>query len=488
MSSIEARLKEAEDLRESDTMEAEARLAALLAEAPENPKIYNALHQTQLRRGDAGAALATAEAALRRWPERADFRLSRSFARFVAGDMAGVRDDLAAVRRIARSQEGDLLLGLAHHALGEHGAAVEVLQGALALGAGGEPGVQARAWVALMRLYRDLGYEPAADDAANAARRLYDQRPVWVSSTISKLINRRDCPGWERVRRKDGLAGALARMDPAARPRTPESYVLPAERERLMGDAAAGRSGPVWIVKSGDLFGGQGISLTDDPASIPADFDGVVQQYVDRPHLFEGRKGHLRTYVLITSASPLRAWFWRDGLVRFAPAPYARGEGWLARRDMHITNTAAHTGHKGLFFHRDPKVEDRGSIWGLRAFIERISPDPEPLWQRLEETARRAVALIAADGLVDEMAAGGRAYLPKLIGIDMLLDETLEPWLIELQRVPGQTGPGPVNTVNARLFREVFEMTVAPIIGGEGDMAAREAAAERAAAQAFRPL
>lgn len=484
MDGIQDRLAAAAALKESDTLEAERILRQLIVEAPHLREPYAALFETLIRRGSAQPALEIAEAALARDPSWTPMRSNRAFALYLIGDLSGVRDELVALRSLRRIQEGDLMLGLAHHALGEHPQAVDVLQGALALSAADEPGAQARAWVALMRLYRDIGYETAADDAANAAHRLYATKPVWVSSTISKLVNRRDHPSWETVRRKDGLARALAALPPGYGPNVPETYVLPEDRERLMRDALDGSSGPVWIAKAGDLFGGQGIWLTDDVAAIPPEFSGVVQQYIDRPFLLDGKKGHLRTYVLITSVDPLRAWFWRDGLVRFAPAEFVPGEGWLNRLDMHITNTAAHVGHPGIVIDPDPSVENRGSIWGLAAFLRQTAPDEAAAWAALEEVARGTLRAFAGTGLFSEMATGGRAFLPKLIGLDMLLDADYRPWLLEIQRVPGQTGPGPVNTVNARLFREVFEMTVAPI-AGEGPMAAREAASEHARARKF---
>ncbi len=404
----------------------------------------------------------------------------RSDAHLLEGDLPAARDDLAAARAARRTQESELHLGLLHHALGEAGPAVERLQGALALAAAGEPGPQARTWVALMRLYRDLGYEPAADDAAEAALRFYAQKPVWISSTVSKLVNRRDYPGWDRVRLKDGLAAAIAALPRETRPPTPETYALPAERAALLA-AAPG----VWIAKTRGMSGGEGIHLTDAPARIDPAWEGVVQRYLARPFLADGRKSHLRLYLLITSVAPLRAWLWRDGLVRLAPAAYDAGA--LDRLDMHITNTALHEGHPGLVFDPDPKVEDRGSVQGLAAFLAARLAEPDALWPKLEAIARGLLAAFEGAGIFAGIAPAGRAFLPKLLGMDVVLDADGAPWLIELQRVPGQTGPGPVNTVNARLFREVLEMTVAPL-PGPGPLPEREAAAEARAARRFVPL
>jgi len=48
----------------------------------------------------------------------------------------------------------------------------------------------------------------------------------------------------------------------------------------------------------------------------------VVQEYVDKPLLIGGFKTHLRLYVLITSADPLRVFVYQDGLLQLAGEKY----------------------------------------------------------------------------------------------------------------------------------------------------------------------
>lgn len=44
--------------------------------------------------------------------------------------------------------------------------------------------------------------------------------------------------------------------------------------------------------------------------------------YIERPLIINGAKFDLRLYVYITCLDPLRIYFYRDGLVRFASVPY----------------------------------------------------------------------------------------------------------------------------------------------------------------------
>jgi len=60
----------------------------------------------------------------------------------------------------------------------------------------------------------------------------------------------------------------------------------------------------------------------------------VVQEYIDKPLLVEGFKSHLRLYVLISSADPLRVFIYHDGLLHLA------GERYLAPADGNLVSTA----------------------------------------------------------------------------------------------------------------------------------------------------
>ena len=61
----------------------------------------------------------------------------------------------------------------------------------------------------------------------------------------------------------------------------------------------------------------------------------VMQQYIDRPFLFNGRKFDVRCYLLIANVKPLVI-FWHDGYIRVCTAPYEGAP--LDNRRAHVTN------------------------------------------------------------------------------------------------------------------------------------------------------
>ena len=74
----------------------------------------------------------------------------------------------------------------------------------------------------------------------------------------------------------------------------------------------------------------------------------------------------------------------------------------------------------------------------------------------------RFVRLIAARGLFAEQNAAGppRSFVPKLFGLDVLLDRAGRPWLLEMQRKPAASGAPLVNRVNGELFQTILRMQV----------------------------
>ncbi len=473
---------QARAISEQDMAAAASLLDGVLREQPDNREVRLLQYDLALRRADFPGAETAMDAALAHDPDAADLLSRRATPRFHLGRLAEARDDLVTAMAREPSRTRAIRLGHLHHALGAPNLAIDLFRRALAYGAGETEGQRAQVWALLMRALRDLGRTADADDAATACLRLHRSKPISVASSVERITNQFDFWGFDAFRKKDGLARALSSVPQNIAPRHPATYLLPGDAGRLAKDAAAGRSGPVWIVKPPDLFGGQGMRMIEDPDVLLTDEPLIVQHYIDRPLLVNGCKQHLRCYILITEVDPPRTWFCRDGLVRFAPAPFVREPGWLDRTDMHITNTALHAGHPGIRINQDKSVENDGSIWGLGAFLAHVAPDEARravLWRDLEDTARRLVDVLDRSGLFEGQKATGRAYRPKLIGLDIMLDEDLKPWLIEIQRDPGQTGAGPVNTINARVYDAMFRMTVSRT--GKGDapsILARERAAE----------
>ncbi|MFP6744684.1 MAG: hypothetical protein VCB77_05780, partial [Alphaproteobacteria bacterium] len=242
-------------------------------------------------------------------------------------------------------------------------------------------------------------------------------------------------------------------------------------------EAAHGCHGGPWIVKPAVLFVGQGITVTDDLAHVPRDHGWLVQRYIDNPYLIDRKKFHLRLYVLVTGVAPPEAWLWGDGVVRFAPEAHQPGPAHFTREAMHVTNTLRFVDDPNMVVAGDAADDGTGNVWSLEALARRLREDgTAPLWPVLEDLAAGLLEVIEAAGVFADQAALPRhALAPRLLGLDVLLDHDLRPWLLEVERYPALGGGAAavVDAVNRRLLKAMVELALAPSYDGR-TVAARE--------------
>ena len=156
----------------------------------------------------------------------------------------------------------------------------------------------------------------------------------------------------------------------------------------------------------------------------------IVQRYVDRPMCFCGYKLDLRIYVLLLSAQPLRVYWYRDALVRFATHKYDMDD--IDNQYSHLTNTSI---NKFSSAYRSDKEGVRGGCkWSLWRF-QREHPDhplnSTVLWARIKAQVNLTLLSIAAD-----VAPHDNGGCFELLGFDVIVDEHLKPWLLEVNTSP----------------------------------------------------
>ena len=350
-----------------------------------------------------------------------------------------------------------------------------------------------------MQVLRDAGRPLEADQYAADLTTQFQAAPLSVSSRLVDRSHAMAFHEWMGLVDKAGLARTLwngAGGGPA-RPRVPPTFILPDQRAELIRFAAAEPEGALFIVKPTRGSGGQGISVVADLGPVLDRQEVIVQRYVERPYLADGRKGHLRIYALVTSPQPLRAYVYTEGIVRFAPEPYDLRPERLSEVAMHVTNTALHLGHPGLTISEDAARDDVGVIWSLSALFRRMAVDGHDVaavFGEIQDLVAGFLNLLRSDGFFARQAARGpaRAYLPKLFGLDILLDDEGHPWLLEIQTSPAALGPPLIGRINGELFTTIFRMTVGSLGLGETTdpdaIARRELEIEQANRGLFVPL
>lgn len=457
------------DLIEHDTSQAQALLRDLAAALPKSVEAHILLAQSHLRRLEFSQAIVHYRETLAIDPKNDEALRSVGFCLLAMGDYEA---SLAAFQKAfsVSSGAGALrFIALLSHRLGRLDEAIQAYERLLAnaqpTSTEISPGLQG-----LAAALRDAGRPIDADHHIRHLIERFRREPVSLASGLVNRNNSDDFHEWSPLADKSRLAEVLTArkaVDPAGR--FPESFVLPADRAALEAFAKGPDAPALYIVKPIRGSGGQGISVTADVTAALGQGDVVVQRYIDRPYLIEGRKGHCRIYCLIASADPLRAYVYSEGIVRIAPEPYDPSPDSGGGAAMHVTNTALHLGHPGLSISQDPQQDDVGSIRSLSALLRRMTADGldgQTAFGEIKALVEWYVRLLAAEGLFARQAANrpARAFPPKLFGLDVLIDAEGHPWLIEMQRTPAARGAPLVEKINGEMYMTCFRMGHFPLI------------------------
>lgn len=94
----------------------------------------------------------------------------------------------------------------------------------------------------------------------------------------------------------------------------------------------------MYIMKPTSSSCGRGIRVIGKKQNVAKRSGYLVSKYLSKPHLLRGFKYDMRIYIVVTSFEPLKAYIFKQGLVRLATQPYSTAKGSLKKRFIHLTN------------------------------------------------------------------------------------------------------------------------------------------------------
>lgn len=283
----------------------------------------------------------------------------------------------------------------------------------------------------------------------------------------------------------------------------PKSWLLPAEVDELSTWLDKHKSDTV-IVKPEGGSQGDGIFLVQTASDLRlklsakphfgAGFGALAQRYLPEPLLLDGLKFDLRLYVVVTSVDPLVAYLSREGLARFCTAKYEAPSTANANDAyMHLTNYSVNK-KSAAFKDEDPfTVHTQASKRPLSTLLLQMAAqeeaagrafDEDKVFRSFEEVC--AVLLQAMAPVIkvtyDRVAKESRPkpkpkakspkkrprgdieeeeeeededeemYAPncfQILGVDVLLDSSLQPWLLEVNARPSMDISNPLRLSDA---------------------------------------
>ncbi|XP_005105217.1 tubulin polyglutamylase TTLL4 isoform X2 [Aplysia californica] len=250
-------------------------------------------------------------------------------------------------------------------------------------------------------------------------------------------------PGSFQIGRKDRLWRNLSRMQVHYGKREfnffPHTFVLPADLKQLKRAWEDGNSKQKWIIKPPASARGIGIRVISKWSQIPRRKPVIVQKYLARPYLINDSKFDMRIYVYVSSYDPLRIYVYEDGLARFASCKYSSSMKSLNNRYMHLTNYSVNKKNAEYLNNTDNTV-CQGHKWSLKAlwnFLKRQGINTALIWDNIRDLIIKTI--ICGDSAINSMTKSNsrsRYCCHELFGFDILLDENLKPWILEVNISP----------------------------------------------------
>ncbi|XP_062350292.1 tubulin polyglutamylase TTLL5 [Cinclus cinclus] len=300
-----------------------------------------------------------------------------------------------------------------------------------------------------------------------------DYNLMWTGSHLKPCLLRsltdiqkvNHFPRSYELTRKDRLYKNVCRMQLAHGFKTfhilPQTFILPTEYQDFCNTYSKDR-GP-WIVKPVASSRGRGVYLVNNPNQIVVEDNILVSRYISNPLLIDDFKFDVRLYVLVTSYDPLVVYLYEEGLARFATVRYDQASKNIKNQFMHLTNYSVNKKSGDYVSCDDPEVEDYGNKWSMSAmlrYLKQEGRDTAALMASVEDLIIKT--LVSAEMSI---ASACKSFLShrgscfELYGFDVLIDDTLKPWLLEVNLSPSLACDAPLDLkIKASMLSDMFTL------------------------------
>lgn len=176
----------------------------------------------------------------------------------------------------------------------------------------------------------------------------------------------------------------------------------------------------------------------------------------------------MRLYVAVTSFDPLQLYLYEEGLVRLATVKYDKTAENLWNPCMHLCNYSINKYHSDYIKATDMD-EDVGHKWTFSALLRHLKSqgsDIKELMLNIEDVIIKSIFSCS-----QSIISACRMFVPhanncfELYGFDILIDNTLKPWLLEVNLSPSLGVDTPLDAkVKSALLTDLLTLAGIPAL------------------------
>lgn len=273
-------------------------------------------------------------------------------------------------------------------------------------------------------------------------------------------------PGSTQLGRKDFLNVNLSRMlykfGPEEYGFFPRTYLLPYDETHFKERLSRASVDEIFILKPFAGSCGKGISLMRPKDPLP-EKPTLIQEYIHNPYLINGHKFDLRLYVCASSMDPMRLYLHEDGLVRFATKQYDRE--CLDMTLAHLTNYSLNKYSTEFVKNSNADNDDVGHKWSLKALKKYLEKQVgqerhNKMWNEVHDLiVKTMISVEERINFKTKQLTSHRNPCFELYGFDVMFDENLKPWLIEVNILPSLACASPLDKkIKLRVLSQMFHL------------------------------
>ncbi|XP_070501647.1 probable tubulin polyglutamylase ttll-15 [Chironomus tepperi] len=244
------------------------------------------------------------------------------------------------------------------------------------------------------------------------------------------------------------------------------SFVLPHDETRFKEFLA--KNPKVKLVEKNIYNRGVHIVTKKDVLQRKHDEDSEIffQQFMDKPFLIDGHAFDFGIFVLITSFNPLRIYrFDADVLFRFCIEEYYPFD--PSNRDKYVVQSGCLPAYEMPTFQKVLENYQYTSKQIFENYIEEKGYDVKSLWSKIDDAIVKIVMNTEPNVINRTKSFNYSTHnFFELVRFDIIFDENLEPYVMEVNMSPNLTPAEERYEENALIYEQLIYNTVHMIGGG----------------------